>query len=189
MKKIFKRLTFLAVPFMVLGCAGPTIGTSSNNPSTSSQQPSINSSSANPSSDKSSSANPSTSSSNGGDHTHSFGEWKTESLGTKINDARFKYSTIKYRECSVCHYEEIDSQQAILPEIRFDYNPSDPNANFATSARSTDTTRPKVNGKLRITNAGDKNTASAYPDVDMKVRGNQTAGFDKKGFQIKYGSY
>ena len=186
MKKIFKRLTFLAVPFMVLGCAGPTIGSSSNNPSTSSQQPSINSSSANPSSDKSSSANPSTSSSNGGDHTHSFGEWKTESLGTKINDARFKYSTIKYRECSVCHYEEIDSQQAILPEIRFDYNPSDPNANFATSARSTDTTRPKVNGKLRITNAGDKNTASAIPDVDMKVRGNQTAGFDKKGFQIKF---
>ena len=186
MKKIFKRLTFLAVPFMVLGCAGPTIGTSSNNPSTPSQQPSINSSSANPSSDKSSSANPSTSSSNGGDHTHSFGEWKTESLGTKINDARFKYSTIKYRECSVCHYEEIDSQQAILPEIRFDYNPSDPNANFATAARSTDTTRPKVNGKLRITNAGDKNTASAIPDVDMKVRGNQTAGFDKKGLQIKF---
>ena len=185
MKKIFKKLTFLAVPFMVLGCAGPTIGSSSNNPSTSSQQPSINSS-ANPSSDKSNSANPSTSSSNGGDHTHSFGEWKTESLGTKINDARFKYSTIKYRECSVCHYEEIDSQQAVLPEIRFDYDPNDKNANFATAARSTDTTRPKVNGKLRITNAGDKNTASAIPNVDMKVRGNQTAGFDKKGFQIKF---
>lgn len=183
MKKIFKRLTFLAVPFMVLGCAGP-IGSDSNQ-STSNQQPSVNSS-ANPSSDKSNSANPSASSGNGGDHTHSFGEWKTESLGTKINDARFKYSTIKYRECSVCHYEEIDSQQAVLPEIRFDYNPNDPNANFATSARSTDTTRPKVNGKLRITNAGDKNTASAIPDVDMKVRGNQTAGFDKKGFQIKF---
>ena len=183
MKKIFKRLTFLAVPFMVLGCAGP-IGSNSNQ-STSNQQPSVNSS-ANPSSDKSNSANPSASSSNGGDHTHTFGEWKTESLGTKINDARFKYSTIKYRECSVCHYEEIDSQQAVLPEIRFDYNPSDPNANFATSARSTDTTRPKVNGKLRITNAGDKNTASAIPDVDIKVRGNQTAGFDKKGFQIKF---
>ena len=183
MKKIFKRLTFLAVPFMVLGCAGP-IGSDSNQ-STSNQQPSVNSS-ANPSSDKSNSANPSASSSNGGDHTHTFGQWKTESLGTKINDARFKYSTIKYRECSVCHYEEIDSQQAVLPEIRFDYNPSDPNANFATSARSTDTTRPKVNGKLRITNAGDKNTASAIPDVDIKVRGNQTAGFDKKGFQIKF---
>lgn len=183
MKKIFKRLTFLAVPFMVLGCAGP-IGSDSNQ-STSNQQPSVNSS-ANPSSDKSNSANPSASSSNGGDHTHTFGQWKTESLGTKINDARFKYSTIKYRECTVCHYEEIDSQQAVLPEIRFDYNPSDPNANFATAARSTDSVRPKVNGKLRITNAGDKNTASAIPDVDMKVRGNQTAGFDKKGFQIKF---
>ena len=117
---------------------------------------------------------------------HTFGDWKTESLGTKLNDARFKYSTIKYRECSVCHYEQIDSQQAVLPEIRFDYDPNDKNANFATAARSTDTTRPKVNGKLRITNAGDKNTASAIPSVEMKVRGNQTAGFDKKGFQIKF---
>ena len=99
---------------------------------------------------------------------------------------RFKYSTIKYRECSVCHYEQIDSQQAVLPEIRFDYDPNDKNANFATAARSTDTTRPKVSGKIRITNAGDKNTASAIPSVEMKVRGNQTAGFDKKGFQIKF---
>ena len=205
MKKIFKKIAFLAVPLMVLGCAVPA-----NSDSTSNSRPSSNNTS---SSEKSTST--STVSSTSGVHVHdwatdwssdqnnhwhackdcnekkdsaahTFGEWKTESLGTKINDARFKYSTIKYRECSVCHYEQIDSSQAVLPELRFDYSASDPNANFATAARSTDTTRPKVNGKLRITNAGDKNTASPHTNVDIKVRGNQTAGFDKKGFQLKF---
>ena len=116
---------------------------------------------------------------------HSFGEWKTESLGAKLNDARFNLSTIKYRECSVCHYEQIDSSQAVLPEIRFTFDKNDANANFATAARSTDVTRPKVSGKISITNAGSYNTTSDLPGV-MKVRGNQTAGFDKKGFQIKF---
>ena len=205
MKKIFKKIAFLAVPLMVLGCAVPA-----NSDSTSNSRPSSGNTS---SSEKSTST--STVSSTSGVHVHdwatdwssdqnnhwhackdcnekkdsaahTFGEWKTESLGTKINDARFKYSTIKYRECSVCHYEQIDSSQAVLPELRFDYSASDPNANFATAARSTDTTRPKVNGKLRITNAGDKNTASPHTNVDIKVRGNQTAGFDKKGFQLKF---
>ena len=205
MKKIFKKIAFLAVPLMVLGCAVPA-----NSDSTSNSRPSSNNTSSSPKS-----TSTSTVSSNSGVHVHdwatdwssdqnnhwhackdcnekkdsaahTFGEWKTESLGTKINDARFKYSTIKYRECSVCHYEQIDSSQAVLPELRFDYSTSDPNANFATAARSTDTTRPKVNGKLRITNAGDKNTASPHTNVDIKVRGNQTAGFDKKGFQLKF---
>ena len=206
MKKIFKKIAFLAVPLMVLGCAVPA-----NSDSTSNSRPSSNNTSSSPRS----TSGTSSLSSNSGVHVHdwatdwssdqnnhwhvckdcnekkdsaahTFGEWKTESLGTKINDARFKYSTIKYRECSVCHYEQIDSSQAVLPELRFDYNASDPNANFATVAKSTDTTRPKVNGKLRITNAGDKNTASPHTNVDIKVRGNQTAGFDKKGFQLKF---
>ena len=207
MKKIFKKLTFLAVPLMALGCAGPV--------SSSSDSSALSKSSSNSTSTSERSTSTSTISASSGVHAHewasdwtsdqnkhwhackncnekkdnaahTFGDWKTESLGTKINDARFKYSTIKYRECSTCHYEQIDSSQAVLPEIRFDFSTSDPNANFATAARSTDTTRPKVNGKLRITNAGDKNTAEPYPNVDMKVRGNQTAGFDKKGFQIKF---
>ena len=208
MKKIFKKIVFLAVPLMVLGCAGPA--NSSESSVTSKSSTSSNSTSTSAQSTSTSSINSSSGghvhewasewSSDQNNHwhackdcnekkdtaAHTFGEWKTESLGTKINDARFKYSTIKYRECSVCHYEQIDSSQAVLPELRFDYSASDPNANFATAARSTDTTRPKVNGKLRITNAGDKNTASPHTNVDIKVRGNQTAGFDKKGFQLKF---
>ena len=208
MKKIFKKIAFLAVPLMVLGCAGPA--NSSESSVTSKSSTSSNSTSTSEKSTSTSSINSSSGvhvhewasewSSDQNNHwhackdcnekkdtaAHTFGEWKTESLGTKINDARFKYSTIKYRECSVCHYEQIDSSQAVLPELRFDYSASDPNANFATAARSTDTTRPRVNGKLRITNAGDKNTASPHTNVDIKVRGNQTAGFDKKGFQLKF---
>ena len=208
MKKIFKKIAFLAVPLMVLGCAGPA--NSSESSVTSKSSTSSNSTSTSEKSTSTSSINSSSGvhvhewasewSSDQNNHwhackdcnekkdnaAHTFGEWKTESLGTKINDARFKYSTIKYRECSVCHYEQIDSSQAVLPELRFDYSASDPNANFATVAKSTDTTRPKVNGKLRITNAGDKNTASPHTNVDIKVRGNQTAGFDKKGFQLKF---
>ena len=213
MKKIFQKLTFLAVPFMVVGCAGIVNTSTSAIDSSSSKNPASTTSVAPASTSKPTStistssgvhvhdwATEWTSDQNNHWHAckdcnekkdsaaHSFGEWKTESLGTKLNDARFKYSTIKYRECSVCHYEQIDSQQAVLPEIRFDFDKNDPNANFATVARSTDTTRPRVNGKLRITNAGDKNTANPHTNVDIKVRGNQTAGFDKKGFQLKFNS-
>ena len=213
MKKIFQKLTFLAVPFMVVGCAGIANTSTSAIDSSSSKNPASTTSVASASTSKPTStistssgvhvhdwATEWTSDQNNHWHAckdcnekkdsaaHSFGEWKTESLGTKLNDARFKYSTIKYRECSVCHYEQIDSQQAVLPEIRFDFDKNDPNANFATVARSTDTTRPRVNGKLRITNAGDKNTANPHTNVDIKVRGNQTAGFDKKGFQLKFNS-
>ena len=209
MKKIFQKLTFLAVPFMVVGCAG-VVNTSTSAADSSSSKSPVSTTSVAPSSTSKSTSTISTSSgvhvhdwatewtSDQNNHwhackdcnekkdsaAHSFGEWKTENLGTKLNDARFNLSTIKYRECSVCHYEQIDSQQAVLPEIRFDFDPNDPNANFATAARSTDTTRPKVEGTLKITNAGDLSVPEGYAKTKMKVRGNQTAGFDKKGFQI-----
>ena len=116
---------------------------------------------------------------------HSFGEWTTENLGTKLNDDRFANSNVKYRTCSTCGYEQMDSTHAVLPEIRFAFDTADPNANFATAARSTDTTRPSVSGNITITNAGDYNTTKDLA-ATVKVRGNQTAGFDKKGFQIKF---
>lgn len=205
MKKIFKKIAFLAVPLMVLGCAGPA---NSSESSVTSKSSSSNSTSTSEKSTSTSSINSSSGvhihewasewSSDQNNHwhackdcnekkdtgTHTFGEWKTENLGTKLNDARFNLSNIKYRECSVCHYQQLDNTQAVLPEIRFEYNPNDPNANFATAARSTDTSRPKVDGTLKITNAGNLSVPEGYASTKMKVRGNQTAGFDKKGFQI-----
>ena len=116
---------------------------------------------------------------------HTFGDWVEENLGTKLNDERFANSNVKYRTCSTCGYEQMDSTHAVLPEIRFAFDTTDPNANFATAARSTDVTRPTVNGTITITNGGSYNTTEPLV-AGMKVRGNQTAGFDKKGLQIKF---
>ena len=116
---------------------------------------------------------------------HTFGEWETANLGELTGNSRFNLSNIKTRKCTVCNYEQIDRTQSIVPEIRFTFDPTDENADFATKARSTDTTRPTVTGKITITNAGEYNTSKQL-DAEMKVRGNQTAGFDKKGLQIKF---
>ena len=211
MKKFFKAVSVLAVPFMLAGCNTDGVKTSSGSVAESSEsaQPSAITSSTdgssiavNTSSNVSIVHNWETEwSQDANNHwhacadcdekkdnaAHTFGEWKTENLGTKLNDPRFNYSNVKYKECSVCHAIQVDSTQSVLPEIRFNYSATDPNANFATAARSTDTTRPSVDGTITITNGGSYNTAEDKPLVaTMKVRGNQTAGFDKKGLQIKF---
>ena len=118
---------------------------------------------------------------------HDYEEWAEQNLGTLLNDNRYKYNNVKTRKCKVCGYEQLDSNQKVLPEIRFTFDPTDANADFATKARSTDKTRPTVTGKIAITNAGDMNIEEGKELVaTMKVRGNQTAGFDKKGLQIKF---
>ena len=128
-----------------------------------------------------------------GNAAHSFGEAQTANLGTLVKDDRFNLSTVKYQECSVCGYRKVDADQSMLPEIKFNFeatytdkkgNVIQQETDFATKARSTDKSRPTVQGKLKITNAGEYNTSKDL-DAGMKVRGNQTAGFDKKGFQIK----
>ena len=121
---------------------------------------------------------------------HTFGQWETYNLGERLNNPVFNYSTVKSRKCSVCNYLELDSNQAVLPEIRFNFEATNSKGkaqemNFATIAKSNDTSRPTVEGTLSVTNAGDKNI-EGLEKTTMKVRGNQTAGFDKKGFQIKF---
>ncbi len=207
MKKYFKGLAILAVPFMLAGCVSESGSSSVTSSSSSSAQSSPTTSSL--VSSASSSVGTSTHVHNwattwttdGTQHyhacascnekkdaaNHAFGDWKTENLGTKISDARFANSNIRYKECSACHYEQLDTSFAVLPEIRFTFDTTDPNANFATAARSNDVTRPKVTGNITITNAGEYNTTEALP-ASMKVRGNQTAGFDKKGLQINFTS-
>ena len=124
-----------------------------------------------------------------GNAAHTFGEAQTANLGTLLQDDRFNLSTVKYQECSVCGYRKIDANQSMLPELHFEFGATDSKGNaqetdFATKARSTDTTRPKVEGTLKITNAGTYNNEEGLKKTKFKVRGNQTAGFDKKGLQI-----
>ena len=114
---------------------------------------------------------------------HDFGEWQTTNLGTLLNDSRYKHSTVKIRECKTCGYRAKDDID-VFPRIYFQSD--DPSAiNFATIATSTDVDRPTVKGKFTLDNCGSE---YAFTDVvgEMKVRGNQTAGFPKKGFRIKF---
>ena len=216
MKKFFKVLTILAFPLMTVSCvneggassAAPETSEAPSSPSTSSLAStagsSVSSVAASSSTAKASSSvhvhNYGTEwSADASQHyhvcaecgdkkdaaNHTFGNWVEENLGTKLNDERFANSNVKYRTCSTCGYEQMDSTHAVLPEIRFAFDTTDPNANFATAARSNDITRPSVSGNITITNAGDYNTTKNLV-ATMKVRGNQTAGFDKKGFQIKF---
>lgn len=215
MKKLFKKLILVALPFLTIGCSGvnSSVPTSkqleSSVPAQESKEEQQSSKEEQQSSKESGTsgaahthnwANEWSSDANnhwkacdgcnekGQNAAHTFGEWQTANLGELVNDARFSLDTVKYQDCSVCGYRKIDSTTAVLPEIRFTFDKNDPNANFATAARSTDKTRPTVPGTITITNAGEYNTEEGKElAVDaFKVRGNQTAGFDKKGFQIKF---
>ena len=204
MKNANKKLVLLTIPFLVAGCnlGGNTIGSSSSKDSGSSSSSSSSSSTAPHehvwSNDWESNETNHWHACSGcsekkDDAAHTFGDAVTANLGTLLEDERFNLSTIKYQECSVCHYRKVDADQSMLPEIYFNFESTytDKNGNviqqetdFATKARSTDKTRPTVQGKIQIKNAGAYNTSKDL-DAGMKVRGNQTAGFDKKGLQIK----
>ena len=204
MRNVLKKLTLLMVPFLLVGC-----NTATSSAEESSKEESKTSSQA-PSSSKSSSSSEAPTSTHqhswasewsqddnnhwhacsGCDEkkdnaAHTFGEWQTVNLGELLKDSRFDLSNAKYRVCSTCNYEQIDKSFSAVPEVKFTFDPNDANANFATVAKSTDTSRPKVKGTLTIANAGDKYSVTEGYTGEIKVRGNQTAGFDKKGFQIK----
>ena len=199
MKNIFQKLTLAMMPVLLAGCSGlPAATSSSNNPASSSED-ATNTSSEVHSHEWSADweynetnhwKTCSGCNEKGENAAHTLGEAQTANLGTLIEDSRFNLSTVKYQECTVCGYRKIDGTQSMLPELKFEFTDKDSKGNsqptdFATSARSTDTTRPKVEGTLKITNAGDEyDNEEGYAKTKFKVRGNQTAGFDKKGFQI-----
>ena len=206
MKNVLKKLVLLTVPFFAISCSG-------NGGSSVADNSNGNSGNANTSSNNGASSSNNTPSSSIIPHSHSwasewsndasdhwhacsgcnekkdsaahdYNDWQEVNLGTLLNNSRYAYINAKTRACKICGYEQLDNSQAILPEIRFTFSTSDENADFATKARSTDSTRPTVEGKISVTNAGDANLTDLK--ATMKVRGNQTAGFDKKGLQIKF---
>ena len=215
MKNVLKKMTYLMVGLLVTGCGAkiPTGNSTSNNPSTSAN-PGKSSTSNNqgPSRSSSSAAGAhvhawstdwaydetlhwhtcSGCNEKGAPANHTYGEWQTVNLGERLNDPNYSQYTVKFKECSVCHYLSMDTAHSVFPEIRFNYEATDSDGNaqqmnFATIAKSTDKDRPTVEGKISITNAGSYNTEEGKELLaTMKVRGNQTAGFDKKGLQIKF---
>ena len=214
MKNAFKKLVLATIPFLVMGCSTPKDDPDANKDKTNEQQPGGNGSGEN--GNGSGENGNGSGDNGGNTHTHSWktdwekdannhwhacegcnekndnaahdwNEWETKNLGELLSNDRYNFNNIKLRTCKVCGYEELDKDQKVLPEIRFTFDANDANADFATKGRSTDKTRPTVSGKIAITNAGSMNTEEGKElDATMKVRGNQTAGFDKKGLQIKF---
>ena len=204
-----KKITLLMTLFMVVGCGATHTDSSAQE---SSDEPSSQKSS-DKSSDKPSSNVDSSSSSQGGSHVHTWStewsyddtthfhactgcdakkditahtnsDWQTVNLGTYLNDTRYKHSTVKMKACADCGYNKLDDVD-VFPRLYFNFDKNDPNANFATVATSMDTDRPKVTGTLTLDNCASE-YAFSNVSAEMKVRGNQTAGFPKKGFRIKF---
>ena len=198
-----KKITLLMTLFMVVGCGA----THASDSASSSRKPSSQSSqsSQRPSSSKSSST-----SSGVHEHTwsdewsyddsghfhvcticgqkkditaHTMGEWKTVNLGDHLKDEQYRHSTVKMRCCADCDYNKLDDID-VFPRLNFTFDPNGQDADFATKATSMDVERPTVKAKLTLDNCADD---YKYTDLacEIKVRGNQTAGFPKKGFRIK----
>ena len=115
---------------------------------------------------------------------HSFGAWADANPNELTDIEKVAFATdIKVRKCS-CGYYELNGRN-ILPDINFTFNPNGDNADFMTKATKSDLVRPEVSGKITLSNC-----ASEYQleneVATMKVRGNQTAGWAKKGFRIKF---
>lgn len=217
MKNLFKKLILIAVPFLTIGCSGinssvpmsskqadssqvadDSKASSREEKTSSKEEQSSNSHTHNWATEWSSDATNHWKACDGCNEkgqlaAHTFGDWQSANLGELVKDARFSLDTVKYQDCSVCGYRKIDNSTAVLPEIRFNFPATNAKGeaqkmDFATIARSNDKSRPTVEGKITITNAGEYDTEEGKElAVDaFKVRGNQTAGFDKKGFQIKF---
>lgn len=194
MKNILQRLTCLMVCFLTIGCGNVTPSESSNDP-TSSGEP--------------------TSSSAGDGHNwdtkwsydatnhwhackdkdceetkdfgeHDFGEWQNVSQSSLTGADKYAFANVtKKKTCKTCGYYVLDGTN-ILPEFRFKSNVAS-EISFATTATKSDLSRPEIGGTVTLTNCPDqykKNGMSAT----MKVRGNQTAGWAKKAFRVKFSS-
>ena len=117
---------------------------------------------------------------------HTMGQWQDNvDLGTLLGDTKYQYTTVKARKCESCNYFEVQQKDSVLPEVRITYDATDPHANFATVAKSTDIERPELECTVNITNCSNRLIDQTGT---IKVRGNQTAGFPKKGFRLKFES-
>ena len=123
---------------------------------------------------------------------HVFGEPTSVDPSTLKGKEKYAFVSPRIKRCECGYYEIVDGTN-ILPELRFNF--SDKNSagepqevNFMNIATKKDVSRPEVEGKYTLTNCPGK--AMEFKDVTgtMKVRGNQTAGWRKKAFRIKFDS-
>ena len=117
---------------------------------------------------------------------HTWGEWTKVNPSTLSGAARYAYVTPEVRTCSVCNYQQVRGTNT-LPELRFNFDKNNPDADFATKATKSDLSRPEVSGTYSLSNC-DSQYAFSGVTGGMKVRGNQTANWSKKAFRMKFDS-
>ena len=216
MKNSWKKITALMIAFLAIGCS-PVSGDVSA-PDSSEVAVTSSKEGKQSSSDKSSAASSSNKSSSSvapGGHTysknwsydennhwkacteegcrnvseygaHTWSEWATVDPSTLTGANKYAYSNPEARKCSVCKYEQVRGTN-ILPELRFSFDKNNPDADFATKATKSDLSRPEVSGTYSLSNCPDQYKFSGVTG-GMKVRGNQTANWSKKGFRMKFDS-
>ena len=214
MKNLFKKFTCLMISFLLLGCTEPQKGNESslNDETTNSVANTSNSSLIQSNVDTSSKASSKTNSSVVADHRwstnwtydqtnhwhscrdtdcdekgdvapHDFNDWQTVDASSLKGEDQYKYAKAQIKKCQTCGYYELKGEN-ILPELRFvSDNPDE--ISFATIAKKTDLDRPEVSGKFTLTNCDSKYQLNDKMGT-MKVRGNQTANWDKKAFRLKF---
>lgn len=201
MKSIFQKLTCLLVPLLLVGCT--QVQGNSGDPSQSEEPPVSSSSESKPSSSSSEVHEHVWSEDYAYDESSHWQYCTVAGCKEKKNVAAHEEGEVGYYNpvnsgvakfanpkkgsmCKVCSHFKPDST-SVLPELRFTFNKNDENANFATVATKSDLSRPEVSGKMTLTNC-DSSFAKKDVDCAMKVRGNQTAGWSKKGFRLKFTS-
>ena len=115
---------------------------------------------------------------------HVLSDWTAVDPSTLSGADKYAYVKPEVKKCSTCGYYQVRGTN-ILPELKFNFNKTDPNANFATIATKKDLSRPEVGGTFSLGNCDSQYQFSNVPGT-MKVRGNQTAGWSKKAFRMKF---
>ena len=191
MKNVFKKVVLLTIPFLLVGCGATPSGEGSNDASTT---PSAThrfdtkweydeTHHWHPCKDKDCEEK--------GDYAeHTFGAPEQVDPGTLKDEDKYKYVTPTVRRCSTCGYYKIEGTN-ILPELHFNFGETNTagakqETNFMNIATKKDLTRPEIEGTYTLTNCADKSMEFSNVAGTMKVRGNQTAGWRKKGFRIKF---
>ena len=196
MKNVFKKTILLTIPFLLFGCGGTPEGNSN-----------ANSNGDNPSNTETHHWNDKwdynethhwhsckdkncEEKKDYGEHT--FGALEDVSIDKLQDKDKYAYTSPKIRRCTTCGYYQLEGTN-ILPELHFTFGETNSSGqkqevNFMNIAKKNDLSRPEVEGTYTLTNCPDKSMEFADVKGTMKVRGNQTAGWRKKGFRIKFDS-
>ena len=191
MKNVFKKLACLAIPFLLLGCAGAAGSSEGEQSSEAGEQHRWDTAWAYDENNHWHICKDKTCQEVSDLGPHVMGDPQEIDPSKLSGKAQYAFATPKIQKCQTCDYYKIVDGTNILPELRFTF--TDKNAkgepqevNFATIATKSDFSRPEVEGTFALSNCANKNFEFSNISGTMKVRGNQTAGWSKKAFRIKF---